>query len=78
MSESKRTTSYPVHASLTDLAKEAGIESVDDPDWAGAGWFDWERYVPYALRRLWPSLSMETKLALTLMAKERADDVDVD
>jgi hypothetical protein len=78
MIENELNMSIPVHASLVESAKEAGIESVDDPQWDSVSWFGWQRYVPPDLRDLWSSLSMETRVAVALTAKARADAIDVD
>jgi hypothetical protein len=78
MSENRLNTSCPVHASLVESSKEAGIEFVDDPCWDSAGLFAWLRYVPHDVRDLWLSLSMETRLAVALTAKARADAIDID
>lgn len=34
--------------------------------------FDWQYYVDSDFRKLWPSLSLETRLALTLIAQSKA------
>jgi hypothetical protein len=64
---------------LTDLiADRQACHEVEQPDWffLNSDPANWSYLIPDELQQLWPRLSKETKLAVYIVAKRGADQLN--
>lgn len=63
-----------IAAESANLDPAEVLDYLHDPDWENQGGRDWELYIPRGMRRIWDSLSDESRLCGLILALSRIHD----